>query len=297
MIALTLAEGLSEDLWETLLERIQDGKCTPFLGAGAAAETLPLGSAIALDWARTYGYPLEDSGDLARVAQYLAVKTDAMTPKERIRRFFRDVEAPDFTNGSEPHGVLAQLPIPIYLTTNFDDFMVRALTAHGKTPVRELCRWNEQLRRGTTSEFDSPQGINPTADAPLVYHLHGHLEQLESLVLTEDDYFDFLVNVQQVGIPPLVQEALSATSLLFVGYKLADWSFRVLFRGFVELIQPSDRRLSLTVQLPPPPTPDAEDRAREYLWRYFDKKDIVVYWGSAREFAAELGERWQRFDG
>ena len=116
-------------------------------------------------------------------------------------------------------------------------------------------------------------------------------------MLTEDDYFDFLVNVQQVGIPPLVQEVLSATSLLFVGYKLADWNFRVLFRGFVELIQPSDRRLSVTVQLPPPTSASADDRAREYLSRYFDKKDIVVYWGSAREFAAELGERWRRLGG
>jgi hypothetical protein len=229
------------------------------------------------------------------VAQYLAVKIDAMTPKERIGRFFADAKAPDFSDPAEPHSVLAKLPLPVYLTTNFDDFMVRALGEQGKSPVRELCRWNERLVRRTVSAFDSPEGLEPTPESPLVYHLHGAVESPESLVLTEDDYFDFLVNVPQVGIPPLIQEVLSATSLLFVGYRLADWNFRVLFRGFVELTQPSDRRLSVTVQLPPDLSPDAVERAKEYLGRYFGRKEIIVYWGTAREFAAELLGRWEAY--
>src|SRR5205807_1593444 len=121
------------------------------------------------------------------------------------------------------------------------------------------------------SVFDAPDGYRPTPQEPLVYHLHGHLDVVESLVLTEDDYFDFLVNIPQIGIPPMVQEALSATSLLFVGYRLADWNFRVLFRGFVELTQASDRRLSVTVQLPPVQSAEMRDRAMQYLGRYFDK--------------------------
>jgi hypothetical protein len=295
--ARTQDESLTEDHWETLLERIRSRKCTPFLGAGAAAETLPLGSAIAKEWAREHGYPLEDSGDLARVSQYLAVKIDAMTPKERIGRFFGEESAPDFTDPAEPHTVLAKLPLPVYLTTNFDDFMVRALEAQRKSPVRELCRWNERLVQRMPSAFDSPEGVDPTPDSPLVYHLHGIVEQPESLVLTEDDYFDFLVNVPQVGIPPLIQEVLSATSLLFVGYRLADWNFRVLFRGFVELTQPSDRRLSVTVQLPPDLTPTAVEHAKEYLRRYFGRKEIIVYWGTARDFTADILKRWVKANG
>jgi len=216
-----------------------------------------------------------------------------MTPKERIGRFFAEASPPDFAEKDEPHSGLARLPFPVYLTTNYDDFLVQALRAANKTPVREICRWNERLRRTVPSEFDAPSGLVPSSDAPLVYHLHGHLERPETLVLTEDDYFDFLVNVPQVGIPPLVQEVLSATSLLFVGYSLADWNFRVLFRGFVELTQPSDRRLSVTVQLPPAMSADAQERATAYLSRYFGKKEIVVYWGTAREFVAELNERWR----
>ena len=95
----------------------------------------------------------------------------------------------------------------------------------------------------------------------------------------------------------MIQEALSATSLLFMGYRLADWSFRVLFRGLVELTLPSDRRLSVTVQLPPTQAPGLREQAMQYLSRYFDKKEIIVYWGDAADFAAELGRRWAEANG
>ena len=76
----------SADEWNRLLGRIERGKFTPFLGAGASAAALPLGSAVARQWAEERGYPLWDTDDLAKVAQFLAVVSeDAMTPKEEYR--------------------------------------------------------------------------------------------------------------------------------------------------------------------------------------------------------------------
>ena len=69
-----MAGRLEERDWELLLRRIKNGKCTPFLGAGACYGVLPLGSDIARKWAQEYHYPLHDSNDLARVAQFLAVQ-------------------------------------------------------------------------------------------------------------------------------------------------------------------------------------------------------------------------------
>lgn len=287
---------MEEQLWDVLLDRIENQKCTPFLGAGAATPTLPLGSMIAADWAHELGFPLEDVHDLTRVSQFLAVKLDPVTPKERMRKLLASAGKPDFGEPHEPHAVLAALPFPLYLTTNFDGFMASALCAYGKKPRRELCRWNEALLE-QPSAFDSPGDYRPSVDEPLVYHLHGHLDVIESLVLTEDDYFDFLVNIPRIGIPPLIQEALSDTSLLFLGYRLADWNFRVLFRGFVELTEPAGRRLSVTVQLHPETSEELRVRAIEYLNRYFDKKDIVVYWGDVRDFMTELSRRWKERSG
>jgi hypothetical protein len=53
---------LKEKTWEILLERINEKKCTPFLGAGACAGALPLGSELARDLADGQNYPFKASG-------------------------------------------------------------------------------------------------------------------------------------------------------------------------------------------------------------------------------------------
>ena len=235
-----MPDKLEEKDWELLLRRIKDGKCTPFLGAGACVGKIPIGSQIANEWAKKYDYPMEDSYDLIRVAQFVAVTEDAMTPKEemckKIKEQLKEVTPKYFETPDEPHGVLADLPLPVYITTNYDDLMVRALKSRGKTPNQEICRWNKCLKRCklTSPDFD------PTPEKPLVFHLHGIYEKPESLVLTEDDYLDFLVaiSMDQNLLPPRIQEAFTDTSLLFLGYRIADWDFRVLFRilaGYLEI--------------------------------------------------------------
>ena len=98
--------NMSEGDWNLLLGRIKEGRCTPFLGAGASAGTFPLGSEIALEWAKEHGYPLDDSLDLARVAQFVAVTVDGMAPKDKIHKQFQTLQLPDFTDPDEPHRVL-----------------------------------------------------------------------------------------------------------------------------------------------------------------------------------------------
>src|SRR5882762_6995502 len=107
-----MAKALDERNWTVLLERISEGKCTPFIGAGMCHGVLPLGAEIAEAWAQKYEYPLDDSADLVRVAQFLALEfEDAVFPKEEILKLFKD-KAPDFSDPFEPHRVLANLPLP-----------------------------------------------------------------------------------------------------------------------------------------------------------------------------------------
>jgi hypothetical protein len=297
---MNMAGTLEDKDWKLLLGRIKAGKCTPFLGAGACHGVLPLGSEIARKWAEDYGYPLPDNYDLANVAQFLAIQNDPMFPKDDILdNWFSAVKAPDFDAPDEPHGVLADLPLPVYLTTNYDDFMIRALKKRDKKPRRELCRWNKYVR-DQPSVFDTDSDYDPDPTNPVVFHLHGHNEVAESLVLSRDDYLDFLVNLSrdQKLLPSRIQQAISGSSLLFVGYSLQDWSFRVLFRGLVMAYEKTLRRISVSVQLLPV-SKDLPEESRvevqDYLDRYFDKMDIRIYWGTAREFAAELRQRWTEY--
>lgn len=126
---------LNETEWQNLLELIKIQKCTPFIGAGACSGTLPLAKQIARRWASDRGYPLSDAHDLARVAQFLAIDDYPMRPKFRIRDEIEEIERrapPDFSKSDEPHAVLADLNLPMYITTNYDGFMVKALESRNK---------------------------------------------------------------------------------------------------------------------------------------------------------------------
>lgn len=286
-----MPSALSERDWELLLKRIDKGHCTPFLGAGACYGSLPLGKDIAQAWAEEYSYPLGDTGNLPRVAQFLATTYDNVFPKEELLDKWRqEPKTPNFEQEDEPHGVLARLPLPLYITTNYDDFMIQALRQARKDPKYEACRWNQHMRNkyGGRYELDTTE---PTAANPVVFHLHGSVQETaESLVLTEDDYLDFLVNITRYKdlLPIRIQAALTSSSLLFIGYSLQDLNFRVIFRALLYEREISSRYQNVSIQLPD--TPDVQNYFDKY---YRDNLKIQVYWGTAQQFVKELSERWK----
>ena len=287
---------MTDENWKFLLGRIKAGRCTPFLGAGASSGVFPLGSEIAGAWAEEYKYPMADSYDLARVAQFVAVTVDALEPKDRIQQQFQAISLPDFTSPDEPHRVLADLPFPIYITTNYDNIMISALQHQHKDPKLELCRWNSYVRENEISIFDKEPTYMPTAANPLVFHFHGHHKMPESMVLTEDDYLDFLINISKDEnlLPPYIRKAMTGSSLLFLGYKIADWDFRVLFRSIVGYLEKSLIRKHISVQIAPDHEGimiEQQENVQKYLERYYDRDEVGVYWGSFSEFAAELKGR------
>ena len=54
-------------------------------------------------------------------------------------------------------------------------------------------------------------------------------------MITEDDYFDYLIGVTSRNdlIPGVVRRSLTDSALLFLGFDLDDWDFRVLFRSIM----------------------------------------------------------------
>lgn len=300
---------MNEDDWTTLLERIEDGDCTPFLGAGMSAEKIPTGKTMANELLNEAKCSVMDKDDLVRVAQAAALKFDPVWPKRKIvKKWFRTIPSLDPNDETDPHNVIAKLPIHIYITTNYDHFMVDALKANGKEPIQEYCRWSDGLK-------DQDQVLTrdfiPTVKKPLVYHLHGHYQVLESMVLTEDDYLDFLVglsrglekpsptssNQEEVPfLPTIIQKALAKTSLMLIGYSLADWDFRVLLRGLFTRVQKGMQYMSVNVQYPPPTT----EEEREQLIKYFRRElgpELRFHFGKARDFAADLKKRWSTYKG
>jgi CHAT domain/SIR2-like domain len=307
-------------VWTALMQTIKKGKCTPILGPRVHGRWLPTPQQVAQRWTAQYGYPFADHENMARVAQYMSTTLladnyarnewlenlkaelaarvpEELRPKKELDTLTDLVRAVGWQklvadDPNDVHRVLASLNLPLYVTTNCDSFMVEALAACGKTPMREACPWYEELD-SLPSRFESEIPYKPTPDAPLVYHLFGTDSDIASLVITEDDYLDFMVKLSEKGrVPDYIRGVLASSSLLFVGYSLQDWEFRVLMRGLVATL---DRRLTVNdvaVQLEDVGEADTA-AVQDFLQKYLQSAKINVFWGSTAQFIAELREHWE----
>jgi hypothetical protein len=302
---------------------IRKNQCTPIIGPGLHEDIFGTWRELAQSWAETYHYPMapHERESLPQVAQYLAVNQDPLFPNDELAEYLKhelqerfgsqlppELRGPDASldvminavgaarrkdNPYNPYRVLADLPLPIYITTNLNNLMASALQEAGKDPQVVICPWNEYIEQ-TETIFDREPNYRPNASRPLVYHLFGRLDDPESVVLTEDAYFDFLIGVTSNKdlIPPVVRAALVNSSLLFLGFQMDEWNFRVLFRT-VQALQGGGRRsmyAHIAAQVEPEEGRIIEPgRARRYLENYFAKgAEISLYWGSAEDFAREL---------
>jgi hypothetical protein len=290
---------LREESWATLVQSILNDGCTPFLGAGIAYGHLPTGKEVAQDLAVAESYPFEDNWNLPRVAEYVeTMHDDTMYAKRWIRDYLRvkQDQSRRATGGPpENYQILARIGFSRFITTNYDDLLVDALVAEHASPVIEACRWNGELTRqlGAFPEHAA------TPLAPIVFHLHGRMEQPETILLSESDYVDFMVSLvlgsDQVSgqmIWPAIVDSLSSDNLLFIGYSLADWNFRVLLRYLLQQYQPSRRRtLRLSIQLDPDSLTGREEDAREFFIRNFGVSNIRFLAADAVDFLRELDTR------
>jgi hypothetical protein len=215
----------------------------------------------------------------------------------------QELEYPKFLpNQEDPLRLLARLPLPVYVTTSYYDFMERALLAENRTPRTQVCIWKGDASSVEAEHRPDPAFL-PDPKTPLVFHLHGLENYPHTLVLSEDDYLDFLAAVSNDNdqgrpvIPLYLRSALKQSSLIMLGYRLQDWEFRVMFRGVIRPWEPRLCDFNLVIQLDPERQIDILDcaSARNYLEKYFEPAKFQVSWGSADTFISQLWDEWNRW--
>ncbi len=306
------------------IDRIRAGRVVPVISDEACFDLALHGhGAFLAQYAAYAGYPLIDKENLVKVAKFFqlqgtlndeALKADylnyvknhiyhlagsagatadrlaeaeAQVDELTVSAFANLLDYPRLDGGrTDPLLVLANLPIKIYLTTSPYTFIEEALQRAGKQPRTEICRWRREL---DTIDSVIDGAYKPSAHAPLVYHLHGLDRYADSLVLTEDDYLEFLVNVAQGQgndaidrIHALIRKALS-DDLIILGFSLNSWAFRVLYAGLIKPNSKQEDRGICCLQLNPSPE---ETRYLEDYMRREAKFD--VFWGSLQEYAQGL---------
>jgi hypothetical protein len=319
-----VSNAREKTFWPFLVENILRGQCTAFLGPGVTQGLLPDRETAAKKLAEKYDYPLVDANSLVRVAQFMDIYSPGLARREYLRVLRRglfdyldikptrqqkeeygDASFTETAEGlnwaekvvdmqeNEIHHILAELRLPLYITTNFDNFMTEALKRlEGISPRRLGPRW-DQVGAGSPQYVLSPK---PSPQQPVVFHLNGHdgdLAQLDHLVLSEDDYIEHIIRLsrdQDAILPVNLLGLLSSQSFIFLGYQLDDWEFRTLMQGIIRTLPPNiskEKKRHVGVQLMIEQGPGA-DKAMEYLDRYMGRFDIDIYWGSAQQFVNEL---------
>ena len=163
-------------------------------------------------------------------------------------------------------------------------------------------------RKPRDSPYSADPDYEPSDKKPLVYHVFGTVSKPDCIPVTEDDYFSYLVSrgvlhtsntgVKGDLIPSDVLNALSNRMVVFLGFSLEDWAFRVLFRSIVHDRWRGkwDKHQHVAVQINP-----VESRGRNlksvhnYLNKYFQNDRVSVYWGSVEDFTREVLERRRVF--
>lgn len=283
-------------------------------------------------WAASKEYPMSDDHNLARVAQYrkVVLEESELAKKEYINflsqrllknnqgrvgyegvveryqkgartsftKMVSEFDLPTtFPEGREdPLLLLADLQIPIYITTSYFSFLEEALVKVGKHPSTQVLSWGTKLKM---EDVHIPKReYEPSIPNPVVYHLFGLEDYAKSLVLSEDDYMDFLMNsasaISSLEVfPQPLRDALSQSRLLLLGYHLRSWDFRALFRFILEFRKRQDqdtpRSIALQFKLNLE-NKDFEKKSLSYLESYFKGHKFKVKWIDPEQFLYELSD-------
>jgi hypothetical protein len=283
------SDPLSDGDWGHLTRFIRERRCTPVIGPAASEEYVYTKLSLATEWAVQYGYPFPDQVDLPRVAQFIAKTEYPLLPHEVVQRRIQAAPLPDFTRTTNVHGFFASLALPLYLTANQDDFMFKALERRDLLPHRGFPRWNDSLR--------ADEEVQEPSEGTLVYHLFGHHDRPESMVVTEDDHLEFLSACASDRrlFPTRVTKALGGSSLLFIGFGVLDFGFRVLMRALLRSMSAKNLKFGVAVQLAPSGlSEEARGRVEKYLDRFLNEAGTLtlrVFWNETDEFIRSLQER------
>jgi SIR2-like protein len=268
-----------------LVENVRRGECILFLGAGVHAPPSqgsphtypeehrpPLGGDLADRLAEESGFKraikeeeefrAESPRDLQRVSLYIHTRLGRKELVDYLVKYLRDGKQP-----SPALRMLAGLPFKIIVTTNYDHLLESALRDKivSKDPVIFVY---DPLSDKPTRDMTE----DPTADRPLLFKMHGDLDQRDSIVITDEDYVTFVQRMSDKAalhpVPETVRYRMQKWPMLFVGYSLRDYNLRLLFRTLRWRIDEANFPRSVAVDK----TPDPLIRS---VWQ--DERKFVVF--------------------
>jgi hypothetical protein len=234
---MALALGIDQAV-ELISGSVAKERCILFLGAGVHApppadsgfqypdeQRPPIGSQLSRLLAEgcwlAKQFPDEDPSNLPRVSLFYELI--------RSRRDLVQAVTDAVQTGKTPSPLmraLAEMGFPLVITTNYDQLFEQSLQVAGRTPRVEVY--------SPDSAAETAEYPDPSTASPVVFKIHGDIAQPGTLVITDEDYIQFVLRMSDKEphdpVPVTLKSHLTEWTTVFVGYSLVDYNLRLLFK-------------------------------------------------------------------
>ena len=251
-----------EEQISRIAQQVAKGECILFLGAGVHApppegsrylypetDRPPLGGTLSRHLAAKCNFqltfPKESDTNLQRVSFCFELQ-EGRSRNDLVKEIDRLVNI-----DKKPSPILrglAALNFPLIITTNYDQLFEQALYGVGKSPF--ITHYNKDPFVPTTDYMD------PTERRPFLFKIHGDIGHPESIVITDEDYIDFVLRMSDKDplnpVPETFRFFFKKWPTLFLGYSLLDYNLRLLFKTLRWKVDKANMPVTFSVD----PSPD-----------------------------------------
>jgi len=222
-----------EELWDELLQLIEEGRVVPIVGRDLLAVEIDGESVFVYHWlarqlADALGVTPEDDVKLtslnAVASQYIAKGGEPEKIYNRVHKLLRarpDIPVP------EPLKKLASIhPFKLFVSTTFDSLLAQAINAvrFDGTEYTKVIAYSPRDKRDLAGDVEHLEG-------PVVFQLLGKVSPMQDYVVTEEDALEFVHSLQSPGLPVNLFSALDDRPLLIIGCSFPGWLVRFFIRA------------------------------------------------------------------
>jgi hypothetical protein len=223
-----------------LLEAVRTRTLIPFIGAGVSAQAggaFPNWSSLLLDMRDRAVHAGSLSSEHGAEVETLMARGNYLMAAQAVRHSLPTSEylwmleekfKPRGVRPAEVHRALLRLHAPMYITTNYDRLLENAYAqVFGETA--SVITWQNAL---------SAEQVVLNArrtDTPIIFKIHGTIDNLDSVVLTELDYRKLLFEAR--GYRLILSAVFLLHTVLMVGFSFTDPEIRLLLETHREALK------------------------------------------------------------
>jgi hypothetical protein len=256
---------------------VKEKQCILFLGSAIHAPSSnpnysygpnkcpPFGDGLATLLTSKSLYSDRDPWNLPRVARFYEYQLGFRQPLiNEIRKIILDETRPC----AEDDAALAPLPrepspalcglvrlnFPIVITTNYDQLYERAIEKVAKEDGSSAS-YLKSIYSPIETKKTQDCGREPSDTQPYLLKIHGDVDDINSIVVTDEDYLHFVLRMRDKHpyhpVGKNVLRFLSDWPTLFIGYRLGDYNLRLLIKTLRWKVKRSEIPPSYSVDLHP----------------------------------------------